>query len=290
MARDGGGATPAPVYGGADRVPNPNPQPYGGPGNPFLNQMLGGLGINSNVGASSGAGQINDFSPVFTGWNQYKTGPSGTGTGVSGPKTRTIADIMKEVYGTWTREKIGQVGQQFVNAGWIQQADANNLAVVAAQYQKLLELAAAKTAAGSYVTPEELLNGWVGGGGGQARPSSYTNSITSTDLTNPGTARQLLRQSLQDRLGRDPSAAEQQAFMAARHQAETNDPTVRTSTYKLDPATGQYNETAATTKGGVDASAYSTDYGRNHNEKEAGAYQAAAVFFPALMQAVRAAV
>lgn len=279
--------SPAPVYGGADRVSNPNPQPYGGPSNPFLASGLSGLGIDPSIGSISG--QIGDTSPVFVGWTKYKTGPSGSGSGAT-QKYRTIADIMREVYGTWTREKVQQVGQQFVKAGWIQPADATNLAAVAAQYQKLLELAAAKTAAGSYVTPEELLSGWVGGQGGNARPSSYTNSVTSTDLTNPQTARQFLRQSLQDRLGRDPSAAEQQAFMAALHQAETNDPTIRTSTYKLDPATGQYNESAATTKGGLDPSAYSANYATGHNQKEAGAYQAAAVYFPALMQAIGAPV
>lgn len=264
-----------------DRVPQPSASP-----NSLTSLMNGSLG--SQLGADgisipSGGGSVSNSSPVFIGWK--------SGRNSDAPNTRTIGEIMQDVYGYWSRDKITSIGQRLAGAGWIQPGDVGNLDKVSQAYQRVLELTATMNAAGRNVTPEDVMRRFLGGGsGGLSRPSTYTETTRSVDLTNPKSARALLKQALQQELGRDPSAAEQQAFLGALQAAEREDPTVRSSTYKLDPETGQYRQTASTTKGGVDPSAYTDDYKDRHNQREAGAYQAAAVYFPALMEAVGAAV
>lgn len=197
---------------------------------------------------------------------------------------------MNDVYGYWSRDKIASIGSRLAAHGIISPMDAGNIDKVSQAYQRVLELTAQMNAAGRMVTPDDVINRFLGGGAGSGRPANYTETTSSVDLTNPKTARALLNQALQQSLGRDPSAAEQQAFLGALHAAEREDPTIRTSQYKLDPATGQYQQTSTTTKGGVDPSAYTGEFADSHNQKEAGAYQAATTYMDALMQAVGAPV
>jgi hypothetical protein len=247
----------------------------------LVNQLLSNQGLGSPFNYSAA---VNPNDQLFYG-RRVQSGRSGKPTEAV---FRSIGDLMQEVYGSWDRGKIASVGSKFVSAGWLQPGEETNLDKVAQAYQRVLEMAVMMTKAGRYVTPDDILNSYIGGAGGPSRPASYTEVTKSVDLTNPKTARALLRQTLQDRLGRDPTPAEHQAFLAALHQAEREDPTVRKTKYKLDAATGQYQTESQTTQGGLDAQAYAQDYGHEHNQREAGAYQAAATFFPALMQAIGA--
>lgn len=245
---------------------------------PGADKLLGGI-FNPGSGAGSS-------SRVFMGWK-------GMGrTAETAGSYSTIGDLMKKAYGTWDRNKIASIGAKFVAAGWLQPGDESNFDKVSQAYQRVLEMAALMYKAGRYVTPEEVLNRFIGGagGGGVSRPTSYTETTKSVDLTNPKTARALLKQSLQDRLGRDPSAAEQQAFIAALNAAERENPTVRTTQYRLNPETQQYQMASQTTASGLDPQAYLDEYAEEHNQKEYGAYQAATTYFNALLQAIGAPV
>lgn len=266
--------------------PPPAPGDTKNSGNP-TNDLAALTGINPsdlsspfNLSAGANAG-----SRVFLGW-------SGMGrTAETAGKYSTVGDLMKEAYGKWDRNKIASIGAKFVAAGWLQPGDEANFDKVSAAYQRVLEMAALMYKAGRYVTPDEVLNSYIGGAsGGVSRPASYAETSKSVDLTNPKTARALLKQSLQDRLGRDPSAAEQQAFIAALNAAERENPTIRTSKYKLNPETQQYQMVSQTTAGGLDPSAYLDEYAEGHNQKEYGAYQAATTYFNALLQAIGAPV
>lgn len=253
---------------------------------PPQNDALKYLMAQDNLQAGSGGGASGQ-DKIFTGWKKIDS-PQGIHT-VGNYKT--VGDLTNQFYGSWSRDKISSLGQRLASAGWIQVQDVGNIAAVGAAYEKVLALVAQMNAAGRQITVNDVLSHYIGGAGsGPSRPSSYSTTTKDVDLTNPKTARALMIQSLQQRLGRDPSAAEQQAFLASLHAAEREDPTVRTSHYKLNPGTGQYETTSQTTKGGVDPSAYASDYSGKHNQKEYGAYQAAATYFPALMDAVAATV
>jgi hypothetical protein len=258
----------------------------------------------SLLSAPSGGG---DNTSVFWG---YSKGPSGkqllheydtiqtpTGVRVVNPGTekgaatmRSISSIMNEIYGSWSREKIAALGAKLAAAGMISPQDANNLGAIGAAYEKFLQLVADRNASGLLITPDDLLKRFTKSGSGAGLPASYTTTTKDVELTNPKTARALMVQTLQQRLGRDPTAAEQQAFLGALHAAEKKDPTIRTSTYKLNPTTGSYDIASQTTQGGVDEQAFASDYGSQHNQKEYGAYQAAGTYFPAMMEALSATV
>lgn len=261
------------------------------PPNPALQQLLQQDNIQVGSGSTS-----QDNPQVFTGYRPfrlpagaYEHGPAGARIG-RGQGFDTISNLTGQFYGKWSNAKINSLAQKLAAAGWIQPGDVGNVAAVGAAYEKLLQLTATMNANGRMVTPTDVLNRYLGGGGGAGgaggRPSSYSETTKEVNLTNPKTARALMIQTLQQRLGRDPSAAEQHGFLAAIHQAEREDPTVRTSNYKLNPATGQYETTSTTTKGGVDEGAFASDFGSKHNQKEYGAYQAATTYFNALMQEV----
>lgn len=133
-----------------------------------------------------------------------------------------------------------------------------------------------------------------GSGGGRAAapalPKTYSETTKSVDLTSPITARKLLRQAIQERIGRAPTAAEFQTFIAALNKAERDNPTVRTTKYELNDTTRQYGVDKQTTKGGIDAPGFVEEYAEDNPQfkKEHGAYQAASTFFNALLQAIGA--
>lgn len=269
-------------------LPPPSPTTPGGSGGADPIQQL--------IGAVPGAGNIFNgggfnYSAASSPNDQVLVGFNGPGrTAASSASYQTISDLMKQAYGTWDSKQIGKMGAQFVAAGWLQPGDESNFDKVSQAYQRVLEMTALMNKAGRYVTPQDVMNQYLGTTSQPTRPSSYSETTKSFDFTNPKSARALLKQSLQDRIGRDPTAAEQQSFMAALHQAERENPTVRTTKYKLDPATQQYQTTDTATEGGLDPQAYLGDYAEGHNQKEFGAYQAATTYFNALMQAIGAPV
>lgn len=272
----------------------PSPQPSSG----NLNDLMGAYGVPS-YGPSSGfgGGSSSLNSQVYVGgYSRSHQTYVGGAVGYSysrTPHTKSIQQMLDDFYGNWSRGRVRALGAKFVAAGWISQENSSNTDAVGEAYQKALELAARKYAAGSNVTVGDVLNRWIGGAGGgaggaAAMPSSYTTRTESVDLTNPKSAKAMLSQTLQQRLGRAPSGSEIHAFIGALHEAQRDDPTVRKTTYKLNPSTRSYNVSKESTSGGVQADAYLSDWSGKHNEKEYGAYQAATTYFDALMQAISA--
>jgi hypothetical protein len=256
-----------------------------GSGTPYdLNSLLNSYGVPPPATGGAGYGQIGMSTPIFDGWAKYKTGPSGTGSGAT-QTYKTIQDLINDFYTRWATGKAGDIISALQARGLIK--PGAGVDQVAQAYQSVLEMTARFNQAGQEITWKDVLSKW-GQGGAPGKPSRYSTTQSQVNLTDPDQANGLLMQSLQDRLGRDPSPAEKQAFLSSIHAYERENPSVTKTTYTLNSA-GQY-DTASQTSGGVDPNAFANTYSGKHNQKEHGAYQAAGTFMTALMNAVGATV
>lgn len=265
-----------------------------------LTQLLQQHGIDPSKVGSSTTSTRNQPTTIWLGQSTVSVpsgwksrGPNGGAPHVYGPQTRkvqrtdTVESMMRDFY-RWPATKIAGLKSQLIAAGVL---DASaGIAEVAAEYEKALKMAATMYAAGRKITPNEIISGWLGGnlGGVPSKPLTMTQTQQSVDLTDPDSANALLIQSLQNALGRDPDAAEKNAFLAALHKHERANPTITNSKYKLDPATGQYTLVDQQQTGGSNAQSFAAEYGQEFDPKEAGAYQASTTFFNALISALGA--
>jgi hypothetical protein len=199
----------------------------------------------------------------------------------------TIGDLLQQFY-QMSPQAINKLGQKLAAAGQLDPNAVGDPAATEQAYSGVLSQLAKMTAASNYVTFDDYLATYLKQINAN-KPASYTNTSTQTNLTDPQSARQMLINSLQNSLGRDPTASEYQAFLSSVHAAERANPTVTKSTYKLN-SRGTYDMSNQTSSGGVDPSAFSADYGSTHNQHEHAAYQSATTYFDALRQAVGAVV
>jgi hypothetical protein len=203
-----------------------------------------------------------------------------------------IPSIMREFY-RWSDAKVRGLAAKLFEAGILKNPNATRNEIWDG-YKVLLMESSMRNAAGKPITPMQILNGYmknpIGSGvdGAGAKPSVYTTTQQNVNLTDPKAASAMLFSALQDRLGREPSAAERQAFIGALNAAEEANPTITSTTYKLTKS-GAY-DTSTRTTGGVTAQGFLADYTERHNQKEYGAYQAATTYMNALMQAIGAPV
>jgi len=199
----------------------------------------------------------------------------------------TIAQMLQQFY-QMSPSQISKLGQKLAAAGQMDPNAVGDPAATEQAYSGILSQLAKMTASGNYVTFDDYLGTYLKQIGAN-KPASYTNTSSQVSLTDPHSARQMLIQTLQNSLGRNPTASEFQAFLSSVHAAERDNPTVTKSTYKLN-SRGTYDMSNQTTSGGVDPSAYTADYGTSHNQHEHAAYSAATTYFDALRQAVGAVV
>lgn len=277
-----------------------------------MQKYLQQFGINANSVGSSGSttGTRNQPNTVWLGQSTVKVpagfsrrGPESGAPHTYGQptkvhpggtkvvqRTETVHQLMQEFYGSWPASKIAALKHKMVAAG-VLQPDAG-MEELAAKYEAALKLAASMYSAGRRVTPDDIIANWLGtglgGGGPLMKPSVMNRTQKSTDLTDPDSANALLVQSLQNELGRDPTAAEKNAFLASLHEHERANPTVTRSKYKLDPVTGQYSLVSQKHEGGTNPQAFAQEYGEDFDPEEAGAYQASTTFFNALLGALGA--
>lgn len=255
----------------------------GGGGDTDLQKLLAGAGIDPNSIGTAGTGQIGPTSRVYNGMGAGRQvdSPGGVHT-LYDPQYLTIQDLMNQFYALWGTGKADSIIHSLQARGLIKAGASVDQ--VAQAYQSVLEMTARFNQAGQDITWKDVLSKWGNPGAAGGKPSQYTTTQSQVNLTDPNQANGLLMQSLQDRLGRDPSPAEKQAFLSSLHAYERENPSITKTTYTLNSA-DQY-DTSTQTSGGVDPNAFSNTYSGKHNNKEHGAYQAAATFFPALMQAI----
>lgn len=133
------------------------------------------------------------------------------------------------------------------------------------------------------LTPENVMKTL----GPEAGPKSRTQTSRSVDISSASEARGLVRGLLQQELGRDPTQAEYEDFVAALHSAERKNPTITTSTQHYG-ADGQATSSSTTSRGGVDGG--QVLYEKLKKQPSWGEWQAMGIYAPALFEALGAAV
>jgi hypothetical protein len=100
-----------------------------------------------------------------------------------------------------------------------------------------------------------------GKGGAYSGPTTTTQVNKSVNLTNPSTARSLIKQSLTSYLGRDATDDEQNSFLKALNAAEKRSPTVTKSTTTTTPGVGtSRSESETLSRGGFNPSTFAEEY------------------------------
>jgi len=141
----------------------------------------------------------------------------------------------------------------------------------------LADLAANGGAEGLFVGEQEPFTG------------SKSQTSRSVNLADPTSARQMLRSTLKDKLGRAPSKAEYEQFYSALTAAQRKNPNVTTSTvsYEEGEATGSSSVSA----GGVDAGGFAEEFAQQGAiGEEANTFMVATDYYNAAMQALRSPV
>ena len=253
--------------------------PNAGSSYPYPSSSSGLAGLNSNV-YLGGQQAYQNYSP---------TRPTPKNTLSGQDSTKTIQQMLDEYYGSIATDpkQVAALGQKLAAAGFMNANNVGDISTTGLAYRNLLELSARMYMTGAKLTPDDIL---AKGAMSIIKATPPPRTVTEVNLTDPASARQMLIQSLQNQLGRNPSPSEYQAFLGALHAAERQHPTVTTRDFKYNASTNSYEQTGQSTQQGVDPSAYAANYGENVNPHEHAAYQAAANYFPALMDAIKAAV
>lgn len=270
--------------GSLHQLMNPSPSPASqGPENPFVKLF------QQKLQEQQGANRSNIWY-AETG-NQLVVRWAGPSAKTRGPLLK-IADVKWEFW-RYSDATVRSLASKLNQAGFLSDPNASRESVWDA-FRHVLMDAAQRYAAqgGSAPTVQQVLNSYLANPIGDAaasakKPQVYTQTQRSVNLTDPKAAAAMLSEVLQERLGRAPTPAERNAFVAALNAAEEANPVVTKTTYRLNPESDTYDSDTRTT-GGVDPAGFLQTYAEKHNQKEYGAYQAATTYMNAFMQAIGA--
>lgn len=212
-----------------------------------------------------------------------------------GPGGHNITMTLKEFYDKFYGMSDAQVfalAQKLVAGGLLPNTNQDRATIWQA-WSAVINEAGSMADSGNMVSPNQRLAAYMkhplDAAGGAAPLKAYSTTAKSVNFTDPAQARQILNQSLTDSLGRAPSPAETQAYMAALHAAENQNPTI-TKTQYTPNSTGTAYDTSSSSSGGLDAAGYTADYAKGHNKVEHASYQASTTYMNALMGALGATV
>lgn len=128
------------------------------------------------------------------------------------------------------------------------------------------------------------------GVGGSSLAGTHTATSKSVDYLNPEDAKGMVRNMLQQQLGRDPSQAEYEDFVATIHAAERANPSTSTTTYTTDEQGNTTNQSTVS-HGGLNQSGYDQLlYDKARSLPSWAIWQAVGTYAPALFQALDAPV
>lgn len=120
-------------------------------------------------------------------------------------------------------------------------------------------------------------------------PKTTTQTTRSVDLMSNEDAKGLVRGMLQQELGRDPTQAEYEDFVATLHSAQRANPSVSTSTVTTD-GNGNGTQTVRSSGGLSDAGINQALYEHLRQQPTWAEWQAVGTYAPALFEALGAAV
>lgn len=273
-----------------NKVPTPSPSPGVNPSgsNKYL-ELLKGAGNTSTSGTKvPGFPTSSADRKIFSG---YGGGPGGSANSTI---TMTLGDYYNKFY-AMTDAQVQALAQKLVQAGLIPNANQDRATIWQAWSAVINEAGSMSDANPTdRVTPYQRLAAYMknplDASGGQQPLKAYNTTAKSVNFTDPAQARAMLTQNLTDSLGRAPTPAEQQAYMAALHASEAANPTITKTSYTPN-ATGTAYDTSSTQTGTpIDPGAYTSDYAKGHNKVEHASYQASTTYMNALMGALGATV
>lgn len=125
---------------------------------------------------------------------------------------------------------------------------------------------------------------------GTGLAGTHTSTQKTLDFMSPTDAKGLVRGMLQQQLGRDPTQAEYEDFIATIHAAEAANPSTSTTTYTTD-SQGNTTNSSTKTSGGLSQSGLDqTLYQKARSLPSWAVWQAVGTYAPALFQALDAPV
>lgn len=125
---------------------------------------------------------------------------------------------------------------------------------------------------------------------GKDKPHTEVTKSKSYDIWSPEDARGLARQTLQSVLGRDPSEAEYEDFIAALHKEQRDNPTIETTRTHYDAQGNATSQRTSRTGGLGEAGIQELARQEAESAPDFAEWQAVGTYFPAVMQALGAAV
>lgn len=239
------------------------------------------------------------------------------------PQTKTLSQMMTD-FDHWNIKRKQDMARKLALAGFLgspykgetldEFVKRQDYISVEQGYAQLLQSASSRYAAGQKVSPNQLLNQYIdynkstglfagsagaGGAGGTGSPyanqtRTETNTSKSVDIWSPMDAKGLARATLQRELGRDPTQAEFEDFVAALQAKQRANPAVTrtTNTTKYDKYGSPVNtNSSSTTTGGLTAQGID-EFATEQAQANPGwaEWQAVGTYFPAVMQMLGAGV
>lgn len=125
---------------------------------------------------------------------------------------------------------------------------------------------------------------------GAGLAGTHTSTQKTLDFMSPTDAKGLVRGMLQQQLGRDPTQAEYEDFIATIHAAEAANPSTSTTTYSTDAQGNTTNSSTRTSGGLSQAGLDQTLYQKAKSLPSWAVWQAVGTYAPALFQALDAPV
>lgn len=151
------------------------------------------------------------------------------------------------------------------------------------------QAASSYSLAGKEVTPWALIQ-LRGKYAVNGKPADKITTTTNIDEMSPAQARLMFEQTAQQQLGRAPTKAEVDDFIAKAQTIATSNPTVTKTTQKIGFDGNVTDTTNVTTGGGAQAESQLAAMDAAKQTEDYGAYQAAGNYFPMLFEAIQSPV
>lgn len=280
------GATPTPTPGPTSAVP-------AGGAVASLRANMSGAGSGAATYAPSA-----DDPPVWVG-STYSTSarvgankPLPGGGRLPGRQTNEDATTLplsqaKQYVYSMDPAEVNKLTERAWYLGYDKVSAPNDVMGFIALWQDAVDSAALFQANGKHLSPMQVLEyGATGNAKTRAERAQVggvqTQKKRTVQITDPESARAMIRQAFKTAIGRDPTDSEIRTLAGSLTAAEKKHPQVSVTSASFDAAGNQTGATNQTDSGGIDPSAFI----QNQLEQDPAAkeFQAAGTYFPALMQ------
>lgn len=193
--------------------------------------------------------------------------------------------VTKEELMSWLTDdaKVKQIMQAAQKAG----LDVQTYDDAAKLWGSVVDMAASSYSfAGKKVTPWSIIQLRGKNAGPNGRPADRNVTTTTVDEVSPADARKLFEQTAQNQLGRAPTKAEVDDFIAKAQTIAKSNPNIQYTTQHLGFDGEVQSQDVRNSPGGSDALQEQAAMDQAKGSEDYSAYQAAGVYMPWLMDAL----